>query len=649
MKKISSSLSKRILFYLSILSIALIISIFYAFEEAGKNAFKKMEEEKAQVIIDTILPSVAMNLYLGFDNKVKDIITNILKTNKNILGITIINHGKVVSSSIKRKIGSQNYFIFTREIKEPNAENSLGRMHVIYSYEHFNTLMDKYSKLLWQFLIGIILVMVLFGIYIDRLLNPLRRITNELLHYSPKKLFKFNLKDRDDEIGAIASALETMQERIVEYARNQENVNALLEQKVKEKTQELKNRLYIDSLTGLPNRFKLSDDIEKFDEIGLVVLNIDNFKEINDFFGHEIGDKILKDFAQKIHKLFKSGNPKFYRLSGDEFALLFSGKMSKSDIEHFLNIFAEKLEQMIFFHGDKELALHVTMGAALQKEGALEKADIALKKARQKRKLYEIYYDEDKEVEQQYKNNIEWIKKLKKSIELERVVPFFQPIVHVDTKRPKGYECLMRIIDDDGSMVSPVHFLDIAKKSRYYYKLTEIMIEKSCEYFENSRCSFSINLSILDILNTDIVQILKNALKKYSVKDRLILEIVESEGIENYDVIHVFLHEMKELGCQVAIDDFGTGYSNFEHILKLPIDYIKIDGSLIKNITTNKDAELIVSTIVDFAKKKHIKTVSEFVSSEEIYNKVKELGVDFAQGYYFSPPKQFVPKECISI
>ncbi len=641
-----NSLTTRILIYLGMLALALSVAIFYTFEEAGKNAFKKMEEEKAQTIIDTILPSVAMNMYLGFNDKVSHIINEVLKTNQNILGITIIDHGKVISTKLKKGMKASEYFIFTKKITKPNSDQSLGRMHVIYSYEHYNRLVKKYNKLLWQFLLGIIGVMVLFGFYIDRLLNPLKQIAAKLVDYSPKKDLQLEYTDRNDEIGLISKALQSMHNRITNYAKRQENINAMLEEKVKEKTDELKRRLYIDNLTGLYNRMKLQEDMDDAQDAALVVINIDNFKEINDFFGHQIGDKILVNFAQKVKTLLKTNNPQLYRLSGDEFALLFKGKMSKSDIDYFLQMLGQKIENMIFFHGDKELSLHVTMGASLQKEGALEKADIALKKARKLRKPYEIYLQEDKEVEKQYQNNIEWIKKLKKSIELDRVVPFFQPIVYVENGLPKGYECLVRIIDDDGSFISPAHFLEIAKKSRFYFKLTEIMIQKSCEYFQGSSCSFSLNLSIIDILNQDIVAILEENINRYGVNERIILEIVESEGIENYDKVYVFVTKMKALGCQIAIDDFGTGYSNFEHILKLPIDYIKIDGSLVKNICHNSDSELIVSTIVDFAKKKGVKTVSEYVSNQEIYQKIKELGVDFAQGYYFDAPKQFVEKNC---
>ncbi len=645
--KIRESVSKRILIYFLMVSITLIVAIFFAFEEAGKIAFKNMEREKAQIMMKAIEPAVSMNLYLGFKNKIQKIIEDIVEKQQNILGITIVSEGKLIASKLSKKSYNEDYFIITEPIYKPNSREVIGRMHVIYSYQHYNKLIDKYEKLLMFFLAGISVLLIVFSVYLEQFLSPLKKIAAKLKNYSNKDPLTFDFSNRPDEIGAIASALERMQNRILTYNKRQELINKELEKKVLEKTKELRERLYKDALTGLPNRVKLQEDLESLQEASLFIINIDDFKEINDLFGHKNGDKILKTFAQKLKALFTTNYPKVYRLSGDEFVLLFNKKMSKSDVEKFLGLLIDKIEKMIFLYGDKELTLRTTIGVALTKDGALEKADIALKKAKELRKPYEIYNIDDKVVEEQYKKNLEWIKQLKKAIELDRVVPYFQPIINVHTLEPKGYESLVRILDDDGESIAPSEFLAIAKKSRLYFHITKIMIDKSCKFFQESNCSFSINLSIEDILNSDIASYVESAVKKYGVANRIILEVVESEGIDNYAAVSKFLFKMKKLGCQIAIDDFGSGYSNFEHILKLPLDYIKIDGSLIKNIVTDKDSEIIVTSIVDLAKKKGIKTVSEYVSSHEIFERVKFLGVDYVQGFYFAKPQADVKRACL--
>ena len=646
-KKLQSSIRYRLLIYFMLMALTLIMAIFFAFEEVGKSAFKKMEKEKAEVMLQAIKPSIAMNLYLGFDKKVKNIIEELVDTQSSILGITVVRGNKIVASTIKKDKKLKDYFILTESIKEPNSDKKIGRLHIIYSFEHFNQLIEQYEKLLYSFMAGIGVLLVIFSVYVDQILAPLKKIAQSLQKYNTKDPLEFEFSNRNDEIGAISKALEQMHHKIISYSQKQEELNKSLEQKIIEKTKELKERLFTDALTSLPNRAKLQEDLDVLQDVTLMIINIDDFKEINDLFGHKNGDKILKTFAQKLRSLFSTNYPKIYRVSGDEFVLLFNKKMTKSDIEQFLSLLIEKIEDMIFLYGDKELTLRITIGVALGKDGVLEKADIALKKAKAKSKSYEIYNVDDKIVEEQYKKNLEWIKRLKKSIELDRVVPYFQSIINVQTLEPKGYESLVRIIDEEGRPISPNEFLPIAKKSRLYFHLTKIMIQKSCEYFKDSNCSFSINLSIEDILNVDIAKYLENNIAKYGVADRIILEVVESEGINNYDAVTQFLFKMKDLGCQIAIDDFGSGYSNFEHILKLPIDYIKIDGSLVKNIENDKNSQIIIAAIVDLAKKKGIKTVSEYVCNKEIFDRVKYLGVDYVQGYYFQEPLPEVDKNCL--
>lgn len=129
-------------------------------------------------------------------------------------------------------------------------------------------------------------------------------------------------------------------------------------------------------------------------------------------------------------------------------------------------------------------------------------------------------------------------------------------------------------------------------------------------------------------------QLILSLLNKYKFKDKIVFELIESEGIENFDEVINFIEQVKKLGAKISIDDFGTGYSNFEYIMKLKVDYIKIDASMIKNIDTNKNSQMVTETIIDFAKKLEIKTIAEFIHSKNVYDVVKEMGVDYAQGYY---------------
>lgn len=169
--------------------------------------------------------------------------------------------------------------------------------------------------------------------------------------------------------------------------------------------------------------------------------------------------------------------------------------------------------------------------------------------------------------------------------------------------------------------------------------MTKIMINKSCEYFSNKDLEFLINLMIEDILNEKTVNFLINKLIQTNTAKYVTLEIVESEGIEKFSEVERFIKRLKAIGCKIAIDDFGTGYSNFEYIIKLNVDYLKIDGSLIKNIHVNDNIKLTVETIANFAKVLNIKTVAEFVHCQEVQDIVKSLAIDYSQGFLFHEPE----------
>lgn len=372
----------------------------------------------------------------------------------------------------------------------------------------------------------------------------------------------------------------------------------------------------------------------------MLIVNIDDFKEINDFYGHIAGDNILKKFSNRLNTMFKKNERiKLKRLSGDEFALLFTDKPPLKDFIKTAEKLIVNIEKMIFFHENNEISIRVTIGGAYQIERALEKADIALKSARRERKSF-LLYDEKLNIEEEYKYNMQWVKELKKAIEQDRIVPYFQPIFDNKSGKIASYECLIRLIQSNENAISPYQFLTIAKKSRLYATLTKIMVEKSCAHFESIDCDFSINLSVDDILNVDVVNYLKQKIKEHNIADKIIFEILESEGIENYEEVSLFTNDMKSLGCRIAIDDFGSGYSNFEHLLKLNIDYIKIDGTLIKNLDKDLNAQIVVNTIVDFAKRLNILTVAEFVHNEEVYKKVKELNINKSQGFFLGKPEE---------
>jgi PAS domain S-box-containing protein len=236
--------------------------------------------------------------------------------------------------------------------------------------------------------------------------------------------------------------------------------------------------------------------------------------------------------------------------------------------------------------------------------------------------------------------NIETLHTLKVALDDKKVISFFQPIINNTTKKVEKYESLVRLITQEGEIISPFAFLDVAKKGRYYTQVTKIVLRNSFKTLRATDKEISMNLSTLDIENEDIQKLIFELLEEYEdVADRVVFELLESEDVKDFQTVTEFIKKVKPYGVKIAIDDFGSGYSNFERLLQYEPDILKIDGSLIKNILDNILSKNIVETVVLFAEKQKIKTVAEFVENEMIFNAVKELGIDYSQGYAFGKPE----------
>ncbi|HUH41865.1 MAG TPA: EAL domain-containing protein [Sulfurimonas sp.] len=401
---------------------------------------------------------------------------------------------------------------------------------------------------------------------------------------------------------------------------------------------EIKNALIIDALTGYNNRVKLSNDIKELKNISLSVFNLDDFRQLNDFYGHEFGNLVIIEMANKIYNFIsKDKKLKFYRLQGDEFVVV--------GIQYDRELFIKKTKEILllvkerFTMQNEEILLSCSCGISFEDDDhILLGANMALKTAK-KSGIDLLVYNDSLSLNEQYKNNMIVTKKIADALNNNNIITYYQPIVNNTDLAYEKYECLVRMRDGD-EILPPAFFLDIAKQSKQYFGITKAVVLQAFEMFKDKETEVSINLSINDMLDEEVSNYILMMLDKYKIGNRVIFEIVESEYINNFEGVLKFIKSVKRFNCKIAIDDFGTGYSNFGYLIKLRPEYLKIDGSLIKNIDKDRNARLIVSTIVDFSHKLGMKIVAEFVESEEIFKIVKELGVDSSQGYFFSKPKE---------
>ena len=403
---------------------------------------------------------------------------------------------------------------------------------------------------------------------------------------------------------------------------------------------ELFKMLYTDNLTKVPNRTKLIEELQNkviyLESVCLI--NIISFREVNDFFGHRVGDAILVDVARLIEKHIQDfDNLKLYKFPSDSYCIT-NTKESREDFIKLVKNIIDDVYKKVFLFEHYEIDIRVTAGLSFSDgDNKLITADIALQFAKKNNTDFSIFFEElDKFSE--YENNMHWTKRLKSAFLKDHIQVYFQPLVHNITQKVHKYECLVRLIDESGDIVPPFYFLDISKKSNQYTKLTKIVLEKSFKVFQYLDFEFSVNISYEDIQSPDFLNFVKTMVKKYNVSGKVIFEILEDENIKCYELLKLFIDEVKDLGCKIAIDDFGSGYSNFEHLLKMNIDYLKIDSSLIKNIAKDETSYKITKTIIEFAKSLNLQTIAEFVENEEIFKIVRELGADYSQGYFFSEP-----------
>lgn len=402
---------------------------------------------------------------------------------------------------------------------------------------------------------------------------------------------------------------------------------------------ELKD-LYIDNLTNLPNRNRLKKDIEnsKYGLMGL--LDIDEFSTINDLFGEKNGDVILYELAKSLKAFFKSTDFTIYRMDADKFAIVSLKK--ELDVDSFYKLccaFADKIEKDSLYINDDEIDINITIGIATGDGArAYKYSQRVINYARSKLQRIMIY-NESFNIQQSFEENIKWVKQVKVGFRDNLFKAYFQAIVNAKTQEIYKYEALIRYITHEGEEIAPINFLDVAKRTKLYPNIIKIIINDSFELIKNKNKRVSVNVSFDDIANEETTAFIYNILEKNKEYTHLLeFEILESEEISDFNQVTKFITNVRKFNCNVGVDDFGAGYSNFNLLTLLNIDFVKIDGSLIENITTSKDLEIIVNTIVNFSKDFKVNTVAEYVSSKEIYEKVKELGIDYCQGYYFDKP-----------
>jgi len=395
--------------------------------------------------------------------------------------------------------------------------------------------------------------------------------------------------------------------------------------------QELLDMLIKDKESGLFNRRKLSSDLQSTRHSCLAVLHIHNYRTITSYYGQESAFALLQAI---IERLQKEPQLQLYRIADNELAIL----LPYQD-QHYFRALLRELNAIEITYNSVDLHPFVYAGITLVKhnENALEQAMLALQNALDNMISTPTYFKSEFDQSRHIHENLMWAGRLKRALANDAIRPYFQPIYNLKSNKIEKFEALVRI-EEDGKAVSPHHFLESAEKMGRIHEITLLMIDKvyrvAARYPE---LTFSINLSFKDILDARILDYIITQSQHHNIlPTQIVFELLETEGIDDPEKSISFFTELKRAGFSIAIDDFGTGHSNFANLTMMQVDFIKIDGQFIKNITEDENSYAITKSIYEFSKVMGARTIAEFVTDEKTLTAVRELGIDYAQGYVIS-------------
>jgi len=407
---------------------------------------------------------------------------------------------------------------------------------------------------------------------------------------------------------------------------------------LKDAQKKIEGMAFIDEVTGLYNKTYLEKTLmTSVKGMTLILLNVNNFSYINTAYGFDIGDKLLIQIAEILKSTFSAHS--IYRLNSDEFAFVVDKEI---DIKAYIKNIQQYFYRFVFQVAEVTLNISFTYGGAYGKERLLQSSALALKQAKELGKnRYHIFDNNEYSIDHTHRkafiasNNM-----LHEALENDRIVPFFQGIHNNQTHKITKFEALARI-KHENEIITPYQFIEPARLSGLLPDITRIMIDKSFKIMANNDFNFSINITEDDLSRNYLNDFIDQKLEEYQIKaSRLILEMLEGVSSIGKNNHIKQLNTLKNKGLSLAIDDFGAEYSNFERILDLDIDFLKIDAKYIRDIDTNPKSFEIVRAIAYFAKNSNIPCIAEFVHNAAVQKIVSDLAIDYSQGYYFSEPEE---------
>ena len=400
----------------------------------------------------------------------------------------------------------------------------------------------------------------------------------------------------------------------------------------------LVEQLYFDLQTHLPNLNKLQMDIGE--NSTLILICIENYKMVQNIYGPEVAQDVLSTLIKTLNEIPRSPM-QLYRIYNDTFALRSDAKVHLQDeLKYLYNRLSSEHMHLDEFDIALNYSLSLALPCADSELPLFSRADIALDEARKQEHIKYLSFDEQHNDRELFGQNQEWAKRLQSALHENRLVPFFQPIYDIKKRRVGKFEALVRMIEED-EVISPYLFLGVAKQMGKLTDITLLILRAVFKLAEKyPEVEFSVNTSFEDFEEANLMSDIQTMVTEFAINtDKIIIEILETGKYKDENHVIKTISRLKDLGFKIAIDDFGAGNSNFAHLMLMQADYIKIDGQFVKSIASDEQSQNITKTINEFAHMARAQSVAEFVCDASVFEKICELGVDYAQGYYISEPR----------
>lgn len=420
---------------------------------------------------------------------------------------------------------------------------------------------------------------------------------------------------------------------------------------------QLEQMAFYDVLTGLANRRLFRNRLENSlttlsrtnNNIALLLIDLDNFKFVNDTLGHDTGDELLKIISQRLVSCVRSTDT-VSRMGGDEFIILLADISTTQDASKVASKIISTLREPIYF-SNQEFSITASLGISIaphdtsDAQTLIKNADLALYRAKEEgRDKYQFF---TQEMNTLLLEHIQTVKLLGVALERSEFFLHFQPQFRISDQQITGFEALVRWDSKELGFVRPDKFIAIAEDSGQIKPIGRWIISEACrnlrvfidEGIANASTSLAINISVVQFSDPQLVAFIQDCLYQYEISPHQIeLEVTETLLMENMDAVIDTLQELKTMGISLAIDDFGTGYSSLSYLKQLPMNIVKIDRSFIQGIPSDKDAMEISAAVIAMAHKLNYEVVAEGIETEEHIGFLQDIECDYGQGFLFSKP-----------